>query len=324
MAGVTLAGSNQALSTSLPVIYSEFLLLRDYTGVIRSTATSMTLKPHEGTTKNIINYGRVQAFNLTDGVDINQAQTLSDSKTSLTPAEVGVQAILGGRTMARIQDPDLLARTGRILNNAYDLKEDQDGAVQFQSFAALGATGQVISPGHLAAANGRLSVGNAFSSSSGPEPAPGPWYAVIHPLSAVALAGRLTPFATTPAGGTAYGAAGGAHAGTSVTVGVDTGGLGASIIREGISALGMVSGTTVKQDANIPLASTGVDATSAAYSKEGLIYVSEIDPQLDPDTSDKSMRGAVELNLWGSYVWGLYRPTQYGVGLTFDASMPTS
>ena len=144
MAGVTLAGaagSTAALQTSLPTIYSEFLLLRDYTGVIRSTATMMTLKPHEGTTKNIINYSRVQAFNLTDGVDINQAQTLSDTKTSFTPGEVGVQVILGGRTMTRIQDPDLLSRTGRILNTAYDLKEDQDGAGQYTSYTTIGATG---------------------------------------------------------------------------------------------------------------------------------------------------------------------------------------
>lgn len=324
MPGVTLAGSNQALANSLPTIYSEFLLLRDATGVMRSCATTMELKPHEGTTKNVINYGRVVAYNLTDGVDINQAQTLSDAKTSFTPAEVGVQVILGGRTMSRVQDPDLLSRTGRILNNAYDLKEDQDGCVQLQSFTAIGATGQVIAPGHLAAANGRLAVGNAFAAGVNPEPAPEPWYTVIHPLTAVALAGRLAPLATTPAGGTAYGVAGGAHAGTSVTIGVDTGGLGERIIREGIGALGMVSGTMVKQDANIPLASTGVDATGASFSKEGLIYVSEIEPKLDPDDSDKSMRGAVELNLWGSYVWGLYRSSVYGVGLTFDASMPTS
>ena len=322
MPGVTLAGSSQALSTSLPTIFSEFLLLRDATGVMRSCATSMQLRPHEGTTKNIINYGRVVAYNLTDGVDINQAQTLSDAKTSYTPAEVGVQVILGGRTVARVQDPDLLSRTGRILNNAYDLKEDQDGCTQLQSFTAIGATGQVIGPGHLAAANGRLSVGNAFGAGVNPEPAPDPWYAVIHPLTAVALAGRLVPYATTPAGGTAYGVAGGAHAGTSITVSPTE--YPADIVRDGIAALGRVAGMTVKQDANIPLLSTGVDATGGAFSKEGLIYVSELEPQMDTDTSDKSMRGAAEINVWGSYVWGLYRPTVYGVGLTFDSSMPTS
>lgn len=326
MPGVTLAGSNQALSTSLPTIYSEFLLLRDATGVMRSCATTMTLKPHEGTTKNIINYGRVIAFNLTDGVDINQAQTLSDAKTAFTPAEVGVQVILGGRTITRIQDPDLLSRTGRILNNAYDLKEDQDGTVQLASFTTLGTTTTVASPGFIAAVNGRLAMGNSYAAATpNPEPAPKPWYTVLHPLSAVALAGRLGAFNAVPGGGgTTYGAAGGAHAGVNVNAAIDSGSIADDVVRRGLEAIGTVSGTIVKQDANIALDSTGVAATGGGFSQEGLIYVSELEPQLDPDTSDKSMRGAVELNLWGSYVWGLYRPTNYGVGLQFDASMPTS
>jgi hypothetical protein len=36
------------------------------------------------------------------------------------------------------------------------------------------------------------------------------------------------------------------------------------------------------------------------------------------------MRGAVELNCWGSYVWGLYRSSAYGCEILVDASMPTS
>ena len=47
-------------------------------------------------------------------------------------------------------------------------------------------------------------------------------------------------------------------------------------------------------------------------------------PRLDPDRSDKSMRGAVEMNLWGAYAWGLYRPAAYGVQATFEAILPTS
>lgn len=328
MAGITLAGSatsGQALTTSLPTIFSEFLLLRDATGVMRSCATMMELRAHEGTTKNIVNYGRVVAYNLTDGVDINQAQTLSDAKTSFTPAEVGVQVILGGRTMTRIQDPDLLSRTGRILNNSYDLKEDQDGTVQMASFSVLGGTTTVASPGYIAAVNGRLSMGNSYAAATpNPEPAPDPWYVVLHSLSGVALAGRLAAFNAVPGGtGTTYGAAGGAHVGVNNVI-ADSGSRADDIQRQGLKAIGEVSGTIVKLDPNIPLDPTGVAATGAGFSQEGLIYVSELEPRLDPDTSDKSMRGAVELNLWGSYVWGLYRPTNYGVGLQFDASMPTS
>ena len=113
-----LAGTGQALDTSLNTIFSEFKLLRDETGVFRSIATRFDLKPHEGTSKNILNYNRVVAFNLDDGVDMQQAQQLADTNTVYTPGEVGVQVMLPGSTMRRVADPDLLKRTGRMLNNA--------------------------------------------------------------------------------------------------------------------------------------------------------------------------------------------------------------
>jgi len=99
--------------------------------------------------------------------------------------------------------------------------------------------------------------------------------------------------------------------------------MGANLLSKGIGGLGMLAGLDVRQDANIPVTSTP-SAAGGAFSKQGMVYVSELEPRLDPDTSDKSLRGAVELNLWGSYVWGVYRAANYGVGITFDASLPTS
>ena len=58
--------------------------------------------------------------------------------------------------------------------------------------------------------------------------------------------------------------------------------------------------------------------------KEGLIYVSELEPRADPDTSDKSLRGAVELNCWGSYVWVVYRAGAYGCEILGDAVLPSA
>ena len=57
--------------------------------------------------------------------------------------------------------------------------------------------------------------------------------------------------------------------------------------------------------ANIPVSSNA--ANGGVFSKEGLIYVSEVEPVMEPEEDDKSLRG-IELNLWGSYVWGTYRP----------------
>src|SRR3990170_6430144 len=230
-----LAGPSQALDTSLPTIYSEFLLLRDETGVMRNVSTTYKLQPNSGTSKNLINYGRVIAYNVADGADITQSQALSDFNTTYTPAEVAVQGRLAGSTRARVQDTDLLQRTGRILNNAYDLKEDSDGTAQFSSFSStdLGGASTVLSPGIMAAAAAQLRIGISIAN---PEPAPDPINCVLHPLSAVPLVGRLVPFGSTPAGGTIYGTDGGAHAGLTVG-GAGSGGTGAigeQVIKRGL------------------------------------------------------------------------------------------
>ena len=315
--GTTLAGAAQALDGSLPTIYSEFKLLRDASGVMRSVSTRLPLRPHEGTTKNVLNYGRVSAFSVADGVDIAQAQTLADTTTSYTPSEVAVQVILAGSTMRRVQDPELLRRTGRIVQAAYDLKEDTDGCALFPSFTPiLGSAGTAIGVGHLYAAAARLGIGNDRTN---PEPAPGPWFAVLHPLTAGILAARLTPINAVPAGSTA---AAETAAGDFVATG-HAGGFQDEIIRNGIGAIGRIQNALVKVDPYIAVDSSD-DASSAFFSQEGVMFIPEVEPRMDNDTSDKSMRGAVEVNFWGSYAWGLYRASNYGVELLFSATLPTS
>ena len=319
--GMNKAGASEALDSSLPTVYSEFLLLRDEVGVCRDVSTHYTLEPHTGTSKNINNYGRAVAYSVADAADIAQAQTLSDTTAAYTPGEVAVQMVLPASTVRRISDPDLEGRVAQILNNAYDLKEDGDGCAQFSSFttAALGSASTVCSPGHGAAAAAGLRVGN---STANPEPAPAPLYWVIHPESAVPLAGRMVPYSNVPTGTNVYGFDGGAHLGVTVANGGVTS-YGERIITRGINALGTLSGMEVRFDANIAVdASAG--ATGAAFSKMGFCFISEVEPRLDVDDTDKSMRGAKELNVWGSYTWGVYRAAAYGIPTTFDAALPTS
>ncbi len=314
-----LLGTGQALDSSTNTIYSEFKILRDETGVFRSCSTMYKLQPHDGVSKNVNNYGRAIAFDLADGVDMQQAQQLSDTTTTYTPGEVGVQVMLPGSTMRRIADPDLLRRTGRILNAAYDLKEDQDGALQMVSFTGtMGVAGAVIGPGEFYGAATKLMLGNSLAN---PEPPPEPYYTVHNPVVLAVLAANLVPFTDVPTGTTRY---------TSVTVttgrtvmGGGNGEIGQGVIKEHIGYLGQLFGTTVKKSANvIPDASD--DAHGGTFSKEGLVYVSELEPRMDNDTSDKSLRGAVEVNVWGSYVWGVYRAGNYGIEVIGDCLLPAS
>ena len=315
--GITLLGTNQALDLT-PTMYSEFKLLRDASGVMRSCATTMGLKPNTGPTKNILNYGRVVGYSVADGVDIAQAQTLSDSNTPATPGEVAVQVLLAGSTMRRAPDPELLRRTGRIVQNAYDLKEDTDGTAQLVSFVPiLGSESTVIGVGHLYAASARLGIGNDRTN---PEPGPAPWYCVLHPLQAGIIAARLTPLNAVPAGTTGAAAA---AAGDFVSTGFAASGLQDDILRRGIGGIGMLQNAMVKVDANIAVAADD-GASGAFFSQEGLIWVPEVEPRFDNDSSDKSLRGAIEVNLWGSYAWTLYRSSNYGIELLFDAALPTS
>ena len=315
-----LAGSGQALDSSLNTIYSEFKMLRDETGVFRSIATMMKLMPHDGRSKNVNNYNRVVAFDLADGVDMQQAQSLADTTTSYTPGEVGVQVMLPGSTMRRVADTDLLKRTGRMLANAYDLKEDQDGGLQMVNFTGtMGVANSVIGPGEYYGAMTRLMIGN---NRSNPEPPPEPYYIVDHPIKLAVVAGNLIPFTDVPTGTNRYT---GATITTARTIGsgANTGGHSSEIIKEHIGALGRMFGATVKKSANL-IPDGSDDVSGGAFSKAGLIYVSELEPRSDPDTSDKSLRGAVELNYWGSYVWGTYRPGAYGIEIIGDATLPAA
>jgi hypothetical protein len=126
-----------------------------------------------------------------------------------------------------------------------------------------------------------------------------------------------------PTGTNVYGVAGGAHAGETVGHGGTSGEIAQRLLSKGIGGVGTHSGVDIRQDANL-VPDANDDATGAFLVREGFIYVSEVEPQLDPDTSDKSLRGAIEMNLWGSYTWGVYRAANYGIGATFDASRPTS
>lgn len=314
-----LAGTGESLDDSLQTILADFrLLTQEEGGITRSTASPMTLNPGEGASKNVRNYGRVTAVNVDYGVDLAQAAQLSDTPTSFTPGEVGVQVILSGQALRQSADRDLMRRTSRMLFNAWDIKEDTDGLAQFTSFSVtLGAAGTVMSPGHLAASESRLAIGNDRTN---PEPAEKPWFTQMHPLSATVLRGRLAGLSSTPGGAAAFGAEGGAHAG--VTIANNPNAMQMQALG-GPGAIGSYGQLIIKENANISVDGSD-DAVGGSYSKETLVYVTEVAPRMDPDTSDKSMRGAIELNLWGSYGWGLYRQANKAVRMTFDASLPTS
>ncbi len=282
---------------------------------------------HTGSAYNYINYGLLTAFNATDGVDASQAQSLRDSKTAYSPGEVVVNVVVSDRTVARVADGGLLAKVGEMCMRAIELKEDVDGAAKFSSFTpTLGATGTVGTVGHLLAAEAALRVG---SSTVTPEPAPSPWFAVLHPYTMAAMAAKLIPLGVHQANSGAADlsialASGGlGQLGGAVTGGV-TSDIGMQVLRgKGLLRQLDMGEIMVMADANVPYGvSAATDAYAGFFSKDGLIFVSEETPYMRQER-DESLRG-VEVTAVTSYAWGVYRPSAYGVLGTFDATAPTS
>jgi hypothetical protein len=159
---------------------------------------------------------------------------------------------------------------------------------------------------------------------SAPEPAPGPWFATLHPNTMAAAAVKtialsaavssVTTVLTSAAAG--VGVLGGAvSAGAINDVGMKV------LMGKGLVRQLDMGELLIMADANVPVSATP-NSTNGIYSKRGLIFVSEVTPYMRQER-DESLRG-IELTAVTSYAWGVYRPAAYGIAATFDATTPTS
>ena len=312
---VTLAGVAQALDVSLNTIRSEFKLLRQQDGIIRKLATRYDLKPGEGAQKHILNYGRLTAYSLTDGVEVGQAQTIADVVTSFTPSEVGLQVVLANTTIDRVADRTLFRKIGMMVENAYDMKEDEDLCDLFDDFVPIvGAAGTVLSPGLIHSAVARLRIGDTRrTATTKHESPPTPYYGVFHPLSLAVVAGRLMPLTDVPTGTNVYtGIAAGA------TLGAGTSGLTPDLIRKG--QIKELAGIPIVSDPNI-LIDASDDGSGLVFSKEGLCYIHEKEPSMKDEEVEARFH---RLTYAGRYGSGVYRASNYGIEVRSDATMPTA
>jgi hypothetical protein len=315
MPGPVLAGTGEALDASLNTMITEFYRLRDEIPKLKDYTTKFTLAPHSGRSKVILDYGRLIARDLSDGVDITEAQDLSDAQTAYSPNEVGLKVILPRTTVRRVADPDLMRQTGRMMAAAYYLKEDTDIANEFDSFttATLGAAGTVLSPGLISAGVAGIRVGNNVTT---PEPAPEPYFGIFHPCSIHSVANRIIPLTDVPVGTNVY-----VPTAAGATVGPGRTAFGDQVLQQGSKAIGTLAGATIVTSANIPVDASN-DAEGVVCSREGLIYVSEFEP-MEETQDDVSLRGK-ELVFTGSYVAGVHRPLAFGITVTCDAVLPTA
>ncbi len=99
-------------------------------------------------------FGTVTAYDLTESVDMAQAQQLTDSlPLTLTPTEVGCQVIYS-RIAAETRTENVASAISKVITNAIKKKRAQDGAAMLDGFSTSLGSGSTttVTRGYLSAA----------------------------------------------------------------------------------------------------------------------------------------------------------------------------
>ncbi len=233
-------------------------------------------------------FGTVTAGALVEGTDMTNPQTLTTTKLTITPGEVGAQIVVTDRALRTARE-DMSRAAGRVLGDAIAQKLDKDLLGLLDGFStSLGGAGTNITMGHLRAAVSRLH--------GAAQPAPKPHFAVLHPYQAHDLAADISPTGTYPV-----------PSGISQTV----------LENHWVTR---AFGVDVFQAGNLTVDAND-DAKGGLFSKEAIVLVVFKDWAVERER-DASLR-AWELNVVADYGFGEYEDS-WGVELLFDAATPRS
>lgn len=179
--------------------------LQERDGVVRHTIEVETLPENEGPNYLVPKYGQVNTYALTDGVDMAQAQQITDTIMTITPAEFGAQVVLTDMMMMTVRDQFYNVAT-KILRDSFDRQQDQTLCDDMDNYSiALGADGTVLTLSHVMAGVAAISdAGRAADGTAGRggEIAPRPYFLchappAIHTLNKTLIGGAGSAGATT-------------------------------------------------------------------------------------------------------------------------------
>lgn len=303
MAGPT--GTSQIDQAVRKFVAESRYTLQERDGVARSGMRIETLPENQGPSVNIPKYGTVTTYALTEGVDMTQAQQITDTAMVITPTEYGAQVVLTDMMLMESKD-EFKAVARRILRDSFNRQQDQVLCDDFASFSLdIGSGGSVINVGEVMAGHASIKYNAPANGSAGRggEPAPDPTVTILTPSQIHALNKTL-------AGGI------GAAANTQITSETER---MMSPATRGFSIDG-IPGLTILSDINISK-DTQDDAIGVIKSKEAHILV-ELGggPDVEPER-DASLR-AWEFNIVGRWARGEYNDA-WGRAATFDSALPT-
>jgi hypothetical protein len=163
--------------------------MQERPGVVWGSISKETLPEKNGPTVTVPKFGQVNTYGLTQGVDMAQAQEITDSGISITPAEYGAQVILTDYLMMTAKD-DFFRVAGRLLGESFDRQREQTLCDDFDNFSVTaGGAATAMNIGHVMAMNYSLKYNAPANGSAGRggEPAPGRILGFITPATAHSL-----------------------------------------------------------------------------------------------------------------------------------------
>ena len=260
--------------------------------VVRGTLTdSQTLQRHTDTSLKVPKLTQISAFGLTEGVDMVQAQAVTDSVVTITPSEVGCQVVLT-RKQVQTSSEDSRTKIGQIQGKAMSKKTEQDTMALFSGFDTdLGSAGAALD--HDDIGRGRANIRGDQT-----EPNDARTVFVGQPHHFFDIFQDLTQ---DPAS----------------NVGNIPTGMSEDIYREHF--LGRLHGTDLFES-SLMVVDSSDDAVAAVYTPAAIITVDFMKPTMDPEY-DASLR-AWELNLVADYGQAEYQGL-WGYAITADASPQT-
>ncbi len=262
----------------------------EHVAVMTNLCTRMTLEAGEKS-KYIPKFGRVTAKDLTDGLDMTEAQSLTITGTTHTTDEAGCKVIITKKLRSQLKE-DAYRAAGKVIGNAMGKKMDDDGLSLFSGLTSgLGAAAATFSLDYLLAA-----VTQCYGQS---EPVPLPMACVIHPHTYHTIVNLIALPAAT------------------VVIPPD---YQMSYLREYYRGNDKIWNCPIFIDGNISIDGSG-DAYGALFSKSAFIYLVGWEPENWVE-EDKSLRGW-EIGIVADYAF-VEEDGTYGRYLLFDAAAPTS
>lgn len=291
------------LANSLPVFKAAARMTLKQTGVTRKRVDTIRLADGSGLTYNEPQLSSFSVIGLTQGVDLSQAQTVSDTNVAISVTEAGGQVVIHDMAVKALKDP-IMRRIGEGLANAYSYFVDNDLTSLFSGLdAGFGGSTSTFTFGWIQAAQARLQAAS--------RPVSGEITVILHPYHYRDVASDISGLTS---GNWMYRSG---TPGTEVTTGSSITGFTEEIWRN--YWVGRLGGADLLIDPTISVSSSA--AYSAIFARDALIFVEYEEPDME-EQRDASMR-ATELNYVGTQGRG-EREGTWGYYLYGDATAPTA